>query len=94
MTAPRGDSRVPPAPRRVPPAPQRVREGHGANCSSLGSVIDALFATAAVSGAVLAAVAAALASEDVRVHEPPPERERKRDAADDAPDASDEGQGS
>jgi hypothetical protein len=44
-----------------------VREGHGANCSSIGSVIDTLFATAVVGGAVLAAVAAALAREDVRV---------------------------
>jgi hypothetical protein len=44
-----------------------VREGHGANCSSIGSVIDTLFATAVVGGAVLAAVAAALAREKVRV---------------------------
>jgi len=44
-----------------------VREGHGANCSSIGSVIDTLFAAALVGGAVLAAVAAALAKEDVRV---------------------------
>ena len=53
---------------RISPEPKRVREGHGANCSSLGSVIDMLFASAAISGAVLAAVAAALASEEVRVH--------------------------
>jgi hypothetical protein len=59
-------------PREAPP-PVRVREGHGANCSSLGSVIDTLFATAAISGAVLAAVAAALAREEVRVHAPPPD---------------------
>ncbi|CAN5760783.1 hypothetical protein BH09MYX1_BH09MYX1_31190 [soil metagenome] len=52
--------------RRAPPA-KRVREGHGANCSSLGSVVDTLFASAAISGAVLAAVAAALATEEVRV---------------------------
>lgn len=58
--------------RRNPPPPRRVREGHGANCSSLGSVIDTLFASAAISGAVLAAVAAALATEKVVVHEPPP----------------------
>jgi len=44
-----------------------VREGHGANCSSIGSVIDTLFATAVIGGALLAAVAAALAREDVRV---------------------------
>jgi hypothetical protein len=40
-----------------------VREGHGANCSSIGSVIDTLFATAAVGGALLAAVAAAVRDE-------------------------------
>jgi len=44
-----------------------VRVGHGANCSSVGSVIDTLFATAAIGSAVLAMVAAALASEPVRV---------------------------
>ena len=43
-----------------------VREGHGANCSSIGSVIDTLFATAAVGGALLAAVAAAV--RDERAH--------------------------
>ena len=62
--------------KRVPPKAKVVREGHGANCSSLGSGIDTLFASAAISGAVLAAVAAALASEEVRVHrgdeDPPP----------------------
>ena len=46
---------------------QRVRLGHGANCSSIGSVVDTLFATAVVGAAVFAAVAAALKSEDVRV---------------------------
>lgn len=44
-----------------------VRIGHGANCSSIGSVIDVLFATAVVGGAIFAAVAAALSSEKVRV---------------------------
>jgi len=44
-----------------------VRLGHGANCSSIGSVIDTLFATAAIGGAVLAAIAAAMKSEPVRV---------------------------
>ena len=37
-----------------------VREGHGANCSSIGSVIDTLFVAQVAAGAVLAAVAAAL----------------------------------
>ena len=45
----------------------RVRRGHGANCSSIGSVVDTLFATAAVGAAVFAAMVAALKSEDVRV---------------------------
>jgi hypothetical protein len=38
-----------------------VREGHGANCSSIGSVIDTLFVAQITAGALLAAVAAALA---------------------------------
>ena len=45
----------------------RVRLGHGANCSSVGSVVDTLFATAVVGSAVFAAVVAALRSEGVRV---------------------------
>ena len=44
-----------------------VRLGHGANCSSIGSVIDTLFASAVVGGAVFATIAAALAREEVRV---------------------------
>ncbi len=40
-----------------------VRTGHGANCSSIGSVIDTLFATAVVGSAVFAAVLAALKKE-------------------------------
>jgi hypothetical protein len=44
-----------------------VREGPSANCSSIGSVVDTLFATAVVGGAVFAAIAAALAREDVTV---------------------------
>ncbi|MEI7892629.1 MAG: radical SAM protein [Myxococcales bacterium] len=39
-----------------------VRLGYGANCSSLGSVVDVLFATAAVGTALMAAVAASLRS--------------------------------
>jgi hypothetical protein len=45
---------------------ERVRLGHGANCSSVGSVVDTLFATAAVGAAVFAAIVAAMKSEDVR----------------------------
>ncbi|MDB4995279.1 MAG: hypothetical protein JWM74_2711 [Myxococcaceae bacterium] len=44
-----------------------VRLGHGANCSSVGSVIDTLFASAVVGGAIFAAIAAALRNEDVTV---------------------------
>lgn len=44
-----------------------MRLGHGANCSSVGSVVDTLFVTAAVGGAVLAAVCAAMAAEPVRI---------------------------
>ncbi len=44
-----------------------VRLGHGANCSSMGSVIDTLFATAVVGAAVFAAIAAAMQKEGVCV---------------------------
>ena len=58
--------------RREPEVDQvlRVRTGHGANCSSIGSVIDTLFATATVGAAVFAAVLAALKTEDVKVVSP------------------------
>ncbi|HEY4013105.1 MAG TPA: hypothetical protein VGM06_07190 [Polyangiaceae bacterium] len=56
-----------------------VRVGHGANCSSVGSVVDTLFATAAVAAAVFAAVAGALASEPLRTRRSP----SPTDAADD-----------
>ena len=45
----------------------RVRLGHGANCSSIGSLVDAMFATAAIGGAVLASVVAALGNEPIRI---------------------------
>ena len=48
----------------------RMRQGHGANCSSIGSVIDTMFATATVGAAVFAAVLAALKSESVKVVSP------------------------
>jgi hypothetical protein len=73
------------APRDIQPENVRqVRVGHGANCSSIGSVIDTLFATATVGAAVFAAVVAALRTEEVRVagksdtHEPPHDREPER----------------
>ena len=50
--------------REVDPSSLRVvRLGHGANCSSIGSVVDTLFASAAVGAAVFAAVVAALKTE-------------------------------
>lgn len=36
-----------------------VRAGHGANCSSVGSVVDLLFAASVGGGALLVAIAAA-----------------------------------
>jgi hypothetical protein len=50
-----------------------VREGHGANCSSIGSVVDTLFATAVVGGAVLAALAAMMGAEPKREGDAPEE---------------------
>ncbi len=44
-----------------------VRLGHGANCSSVGSVVDTLFVGATVGGAILAAVCAAMKHEPVTV---------------------------
>ena len=44
-----------------------IRVGHGANCSSIGSVIDTLFVAAVVSGAIFAVVLAAMKEEDVKV---------------------------
>lgn len=44
-----------------------VRLGHGANCSSVGSVVDTLFVTAVVGGAIFAAICAAMADEPIRV---------------------------
>ncbi len=40
-----------------------IREGHGANCSSIGSVIDTLFVAQVAAGALLAVIAASLASQ-------------------------------
>ena len=51
-----------------------VREGHGANCSSIGSVIDTLFVAQVAAGALLAVVAASLAAHA----EPKPEPEEKK----------------
>lgn len=45
----------------------RVRLGHGANCSSIGSVVDTLFVGAVLGTAIFAAVAAAMHRESVTV---------------------------
>jgi hypothetical protein len=60
-----------------------LRVGHGANCSSIGSVVDTLFASAVVGAMVFAAVAAAMKSETVKIagsprREPSPERSDDR----------------
>ena len=50
------------------PASVRVlRPGHGANCSSIGSVVDTLFVTSLLGGAMFAAVVAALGKEPVEI---------------------------
>ena len=56
-----------------------LRLGHGANCSSVGSVIDTLFVSAVVGGAVFTAIAAALAREEVRTAGRSPEIDEARD---------------
>jgi len=43
-----------------------IRKGPGANCSSIGSVVDLLFGAAVLSAAVYAAVVASLADRPVR----------------------------
>lgn len=45
---------------QLPEGVLAVRAGPGANCSSIGSVIDLLFGTAVLAGVVYAAIAAAL----------------------------------
>jgi hypothetical protein len=45
----------------------RVRLGHGANCSSIGSLVDTMFAVATIGGAVFASVVAAMGAEPVRL---------------------------
>jgi hypothetical protein len=57
-----------------------IREGHGANCSSIGSVIDTLFIAQVTAGALLAVVAASLAAktEDVEKKKPEPAKEEDK----------------
>lgn len=44
-----------------------VRYGSGANCSSIGSVIDLLFGSMVFAGSVYAAIAAALEQEEQKI---------------------------
>jgi hypothetical protein len=70
---------------RVEPEHVRVvRLGHGANCSSVGSVIDTLFIAATVGGAIFAAVCAAMQDEPIRIVGSP-----RDDGAEEAPDDGD-----
>ncbi len=72
--------------RRIEEGTLAVRMGHGANCSSIGSVVDTLFASATIGAAVIAAIAAAMAKEKVTAVKgetpspdmPPPDAEEKR----------------
>jgi len=44
-----------------------VRLGHGANCSSIGNVVDTLFASAVIGTMIFAAVAAAMEREEITI---------------------------
>lgn len=59
------DSPISDSPRLRPEHVRAVRLGHGANCSSVGSVIDTLFLTAAAGGVIFAAVCAAVEEESL-----------------------------
>ena len=65
-----------------------IRLGSGANCSSIGSVVDTLFATAAVGGAILVAVAGALARESAIYAEKKAKTSRDDDSHEGAADGS------
>ena len=64
-----------------------VREGPSANCSSIGSVVDTLFITSVVGGALFVAVAAAVQREKNSVtvvgdtKQAPPDSEKEDDDA-------------
>lgn len=63
MTTPDADDAA------LPEGVLAIRRGPGANCSSIGSVIDILFVSAAVGGTLLVALAAAM---DPRAREDQP----------------------
>jgi len=69
MTSPRDEEAKDEAARqaRIEAGVRAIREGHGANCSSVGSVVDTIFASAVVGGAVFAAIVASLSREKARV---------------------------
>lgn len=69
-----------------PESIRAVRLGHGANCSSIGSVIDTLFVSAVVGCAVLAAVMAAMKKETITVVPPRSEHEHEPGGEPDAVD--------
>jgi hypothetical protein len=50
-----------------PRSVRATRLGHGANCSSIGSVVDTLFASAVIGSAILGAVLAAMKKEPITV---------------------------
>lgn len=56
-----------------------LRLGHGANCSSVGSVIDTLFLGATVGGAVFAAICSAMRDEPIRVVDAEAQGDRTED---------------
>lgn len=78
MTHPVDDPRSEEEPRSAEPFDEarilRVRLGHGANCSSIGSLVDTMFAIATIGGAVFASVVAAMGTEPIRVVGEAPER--------------------
>jgi hypothetical protein len=73
--ATRADGRPEPRAVALPEHVRVVRLGHGANCSSIGSVVDTLFLTALAGGAIFTAIVAALGQEPVRVVPEPREKE-------------------
>lgn len=73
-----------------------VRPSGGANCSSVGSVVDLLFVAGTLGGALLVAVTAALDELSLPASEGPPDPPRSTDAraetpAEDAPSSQNPG---
>jgi hypothetical protein len=56
---------MPTQPIELPPGVLAVRRGPGANCSSIGSVVDLLFGAVVVSGMLYAGVVVALGDRKV-----------------------------